>query len=233
MLARLLSGLFAKSGGAPDAAQPDRHARAIEAYIAAHPVRKLHLGAGKASPPGWLATDIAPSSEEIVYLDASKRFPIADATFDYVYSEHMIEHIAWDVGRRMLAECRRILKPGGTLRVATPDLAVIIGLYRSDDPMAARYVRWITDRSIRGLNAYHPAFVINNAFRNWGHQFLYDAEVLQASLRDAGFRAIRRCAYGESADGNLRGVECHGRNIGDEAIAAFETMVFEADRPRA
>jgi hypothetical protein len=94
-------------------------------------------------------------------------------------------------------------------------------------------VRWITDRALPGVRTYNPAFVINNAFRAWGHRFLYDAKLLAAALGNAGFANVRCCAYGESGDPNLRGIEAHGRNIGDEAIAAFETMVLEADKPRA
>ena len=233
MLGRLLASLFGKAGGGTGTAPDERAARrAIEAYVGSHPVRKLHLGAGPGSPPGWLSTDVTPLAEKTVYLDASEAFPIADRTFDYVFSEHMIEHVPWRSGLAMLKECNRILKPGGTIRVATPDLAVLLGLYRAErDPLGERYVRWIVDRFIPEPRAYKASFVINNAFRSWGHQFLYDAELLEMALRAAGFAAIRRCAYGASADENLRGIESHGHNVGDQEMAAFETMVFEADRP--
>ena len=233
MLGKLLASLFGKAGGGTGTAPDERAARrAIEAYVASHPVRKLHLGAGPGSPPGWLSTDVTPLAETVVPLDATEAFPIADRTFDYVFSEHMIEHVPWQSGRAMLQECNRILKPGGTLRVATPDLAVLLGLYGGQrDPAGERYIRWIVDRCMAEPRAYKAAFVINNAFRSWGHQFLYDAELLEMALREAGFIGIRRCAYGASADVNLRGIESHGRNVGDQEIAAFETMVFEADRP--
>ena len=232
MLGRLLASLFGKVGGGTGTAPDERAARrAIEAYVASHAVRKLHLGAGPGSPPGWLSTDVT-RSETVVYLDATEEFPIADRAFDYVFSEHMIEHMPWQSGLAMLKECHRILKPGGTIRVATPDLAVLLGLYGAErDPRGERYIRWIVDRCLPEPRAYKASFVINNAFRSWGHQFLYDAELLEMALRDAGFAGIRRCRYGESADANLRGIESHGRNIGDQEIAAFETMVFEAGRP--
>ena len=234
MLGNLLLRMFGsreRGREPPDALPASRGA--IDAYVASHAVRKLHLGAGTATHPGWLGTDVAPQAEGIVRLDAARPFPIDSAAFHYVYSEHMIEHMPWAAGLDMLGECRRILKPGGTLRVATPDLAVLIGLYTSRDPEAARYVRWIVDHAMTGVETYDPAFVINNAFRSWGHQFLYDAGLLEVALGKAGFVNIRRCAYGESSDPNLRGIECHGRNIGDEGIAKFETMVFEADAPGA
>jgi predicted SAM-dependent methyltransferase len=234
MLARLFHTFFARDRGAGVRGAPHIAAGgAIDAYIASHALRKLHLGAGSAGAADWLTTDADPRSEGVVYLDASAPFPIPEATFDYVYSEHMIEHLSWEAGLGVLRECLRVMKPGAAIRIATPDLAVLLGLYRERDAAAERYVRWITDRALPGIGKYHGAFVINNAFRAWGHQFLYDGELLEIALRETGFVDIRRCAYGESADPNLRGIERHGRNIGDEAVAIFETMVYEAQRPAA
>jgi hypothetical protein len=51
--------------------------RAVEAYSSAHAIRKLHLGAGTGSLPGWLNTDIdiLPDGRGVVYLDATRTFP--------------------------------------------------------------------------------------------------------------------------------------------------------------
>lgn len=203
----------------------------IRRYLESNPIRKLQLGSGPTYLPGWLSTDIAPESNSIVYLNATKPFPFDDNTFDYIYSEHMIEHISWHEGMFMLHECRRILKPVGTIRIATPDLEVLIGLYSHiGDPLKEKYIRWITDRCLNGIYVYKTPFVINNAFRNWGHQFLYDGELLEMALREAGFTDIKRCSPGESADENLRGIEFHAKNV-DEEMNIFETMVFEGKCP--
>ncbi|CAL1241874.1 class I SAM-dependent methyltransferase [Candidatus Methylocalor cossyra] len=212
--------------------------KAIEKYLAAHEIKKLHLGAGLSTIPTWLATDLMPSSDEIIFLDATKRFPFPDGTFDYVFSEHMIEHLPWHKGLFMLKECRRVLKPGGTLRVATPDLEILLGLYKRDEaPLHAEYIRWITDLFIlpyipfKDERAYRSSIVINNAFRNWGHQFLYDGELLSTTMQEAGFINIRRVAYGQSEDEHLRGLESHGSIMGNDKLVSFETMIFEATRP--
>ncbi len=165
-------------------------------------------------------------------MDVTIQFPIEDQTFDYVFSEHMIEHISWCDGAFMLRECYRILKPGGTIRIATPDLSFLLGLYHnetSDDE--DNYIRWIIDNYVDNGKIYRPAFVINNAFRKWGHQFLYDKELLEIALGQAGFVNIVSCRNNESSDENLRGIELHGRNVGNEKMVEFETMVLEAKRP--
>ena len=128
----------------------------------------------------------------------------------------------------MLRECHRVLKAGGKLRIATPDLSVLMGLYSGTlDAAQARYVHWICERFIAGARET-PVFVINNAFSNWGHEFLYDRETLEESMKSAGFHRISRVEPGQSDDAHLKGLESHGPRIGDEEINRFETMVLEA-----
>jgi predicted SAM-dependent methyltransferase len=201
-------------------------------YLAARGVRKLMLGAGSNSREGWLMTDIAPQSPAVMYLDVTRPFPFDSDTFEYIHAEHLIEHITWADGLQMLRECRRVLKPGGIVRIATPDLAVLIGLYDGKrNEVGQRYIQWITDLLYPEVGAYKAAFVINNAFTNFGHKFLYDGELLELAFTKAGFTNIREFPMGESDDENLRGIEFHGEFAGNEEMVAFETMVFEATRP--
>jgi predicted SAM-dependent methyltransferase len=206
--------------------------QALAAYLRSHQVRKLQLGAGKNVLDGWFNTDLAPSSPGVFYLDSTQRFPFGDATFRYILSEHHIEHLAYTQGIFTLRECHRVLEPGGRLRVATPSLEVLIELYTSaPDELQKRYIRFITDTFLPEIRVYSPAFVINNAFHNWGHQFLYDRATLQGVMEEVGFVDVAPAALGSSEDEQLRGVEMHGRFIGDEAMSRFETMVLEGRRP--
>jgi len=145
----------------------------------------------------------------------------------------MIEHITWFEGLNMLRECHRILKPGGIIRIATPDLRVFVNLYQSTKgSIGEKYMEWHTDQYLQGVPAYKPAFLINAIFIRWGHKFVYDGELLEMSMREAGFVEIKGYSPGESDDTNLRGIEIHGR-IGNyrEDMNQFETMVFEGKRP--
>ena len=207
--------------------------KSFQEYLSTHGVRKLHIGAGDGALAGWLNTDIDPGVEDVFFLDATKPFPFDEQTFDYVYSEHMIEHIDRREAAFMLRECRRVMKAGGTIRIATPDLEVLAGLYAGNgDPDKHHYIKWITNRFMKNANDYQPGFVINQAFYNWGHQFLYDGELLAKALRDAGFIDIQRQSMGESEDEHLRRIDSHGKFIEDDRIAAFETMVLEGKCPR-
>ena len=202
----------------------------ILSYLSSAAERKLHLGAGPVLLDGWLNTDKYPTSSRIAYVDTTKRFPFARDTFEYVFSEHMIEHMSWQAGARMLKECHRVLVPGGIARVATPDLGKIVGLYgHSGDPDSQRYIALVTDTFLKGIGGYKASFVINNSFRNWGHQFLYDRDLLGLALSRAGFEEIRFFSMGDSDEAALKGIESRLQGEGSE-IAAFETIVAEGTK---
>ena len=69
--------------------------------------------------------------------------------------------------------------------------------------------------------------MINNFFRSWGHQFIYDFKVLCRTLEEAGFKEVSRCEVGESRDPHLQNLESHGRRIGED-FNRLETMAVEA-----
>ncbi len=200
----------------------------IAAYLKAHSVKKMQLATSNNLLDGWLNTDIFLNHDPVVYLDATQRFPFGDNTLDYIIAEHMIEHIDYEAGQFMLSECLRVLKPGGRVRFATPDLTVILSLHAKEKTEVQRfYIDWSIARSMPEVRECKDTFVINNMFRAWGHCFLYDRQTLQHALDASGFRDIKFYKPGESEDPNLRNVEAHGREIGSEDMNQFETMVVE------
>src|SRR4029077_5620780 len=82
--------------------------RLIHQYMKANSIRKLQIGSGNRRIAGWIKCDIDPMREPIV-LDAARPFPFETSTFDYIYCEHVIEHMAFDAGQSMLKECDRVL----------------------------------------------------------------------------------------------------------------------------
>ena len=208
--------------------------RLIKAYLASHRVAKLQLGSAGNVMEGWLNTSLRPRSADIVFLDVTEPFPFDDAVFDYVLSEHLIEHLPFNDGTLMLSECFRVLKPGGHIRLSTPDLAVVAGLVCQGDEKSASYVRWIASSFPGDVPRESPAMVANNLFYNWGHRFLYDFAALKAALEEAGFVGVRACEAGKSDDPALHGVEQHvGTTALDEEMSRFEALVVEAARPTA
>jgi predicted SAM-dependent methyltransferase len=81
-------------------------------------------------------------------------------------AEHMIEHVEYQAAQVMLRECFRVLKPGGRVRCATPDLRVLLELHsrqKTDDQID--YIDWSISRFMPGVQECKDVFVINNFFR--------------------------------------------------------------------
>jgi predicted SAM-dependent methyltransferase len=209
-----------------------RRSAQIVQYLRANSVRKLQLGTGSNPYQGWLNTDVSDYTRtgEVVYLDVRKPFPLPDRSFDLVFSEHMIEHMAYMDGLHCLRECRRVLKPDGRIRVATPSLYRLVQLYEPDvNDVRQRYTRWSIDTFIEEADAYLPGFVLNNFVRAFGHEFVYDEWTLRHALESAGFVGVEEWPVGQSGDPRLAGLERHMRSAPE--FNELETMVLEARRP--
>jgi SAM-dependent methyltransferase len=181
-----------------------------------------------------LNTDLSPARKEVVFLDASRPFPIESGTFDFVYSEHTIEHLTQLQGRLMLSECFRVLRPGGAIRMATPDLRRIITLLEpAPSEFVRTYLEWSTQMFLPWAPGPSGVCVVNNFFRDWGHQFIYDEDTLRYQLGQAGFVEIHACEYSKSETPEFRRVESHAAATSNEAMMMFETMVLEARKPGA
>jgi SAM-dependent methyltransferase len=73
--------------------------------------------------------DFAPAAPNVRPHDARDGIPYRDGIFDVVYHSHLLEHLSKRDGSRFLRECFRVLRPGGVIRVAVPDLEQIARLY--------------------------------------------------------------------------------------------------------
>jgi predicted SAM-dependent methyltransferase len=210
-----------------------RHGK-ITRYLTNHQVRKLQLATSNNLLEGWLNTDLCPVHNSVLYLDATRRFPFRNNTFDYIIAEHMIEHIDYEAALGMLRECFRVLKLGERLRIATPDLQVLLGLHSGEkNDFQKYYIEWAVARFMPDVRCCKEVFVINNFFRAWGHRFLYDEETLRNTMHASGFCCIKFYKPGESDDPVLKSLERHGRELGSEDINQFETIVAEGRKELA
>ena len=82
---------------------------------------KVNLACGNCYTKDWLNLDYNPSSPDVKSADLLGQLPIPDNTASVVYSSHFLEHIPIDMTRSFLAECYRILKPDGIIRLVLPD----------------------------------------------------------------------------------------------------------------
>lgn len=200
----------------------------IKRYFTTEEEPKLQIGFGNNSLAGWLNTGISyMESKHGAYMDAGQPFPLPDASFNYVYSEHLFEHLTYPQARNMLKESYRVLKPGGVIRIATPNLRFLLGLYQ--DPEKPLHKEYIAYTAKNGGLPSTAVYVINRFHTAWGHQIIYDKETLSQALQQAGFKDICSCEVGESTHNALIGVEGHFKSLPFE-YNRLETMILEATK---
>lgn len=184
---------------------------------------------------GWLNADLKPRDASQVFLDATRPFPFPDACFEVVFTEHVIEHMVFDHGQNLLREALRCLKPGGIIRVSTPNLRNICGLMEleaDEDTRAIRrqYMEISAKKYLAPEHPTNPSFLLNHFFWDFDHYFLYSPETLRYAMERAGFTDVRAVVSGSSEHPLLQGVEHHGEVVGAE-VDQFETMIHEARKP--
>jgi predicted O-linked N-acetylglucosamine transferase (SPINDLY family)/predicted SAM-dependent methyltransferase/glycosyltransferase involved in cell wall biosynthesis len=155
---------------------------------------KLHIGCGKNIFPDWINIDIEANSPGVdLICDVRGELPFNDGSCSLIYNEHVLEHLTVEEGLFFLKECRRVLQPGGTLRIAMPDLENIVQKYNSEDWRDQDWLRWPDYQFVKTR-----AEMINISFRWWEHKWLYNLEELNRRLLEAGYLSIQTAAWGKS-----------------------------------
>ncbi len=141
-------------------------------------ITKLHLGCGAKHIPGWFHIDAL----DFAHID--HRGPVEDLSFikdgavELIYTSHVLEHFGRKTHMDALREWRRVLAPGGVLRLAVPDFGAAAQLY-----LSGTLPRGIED--IRGL-------VCGGQRDKYDfHGMIFDEADLTKSLKDAGFSGVR------------------------------------------
>lgn len=144
-------------------------------------------------------------------IDVRRRLKCDDNYWHGIFTEHMIEHLTFADARFALAEMLRTLKPGGWLRVTVPDLKKFATHYLSGDALDNPPRQWA-----------HKAEAMADLTQMWGHQSVWDAELMAALLADLGFADIGEAKFREGNDPDL---------LQDDPEKQWETLYMEARKP--
>lgn len=205
-------------------------------YLKNNEVKKLQIGCGHNVFEGWLNTDLSYKKGKIGFLNAGKRFPFKNDTFDFIYSEHIFEHLNFKQEQTMLLECFRVLKPNGTIRLATPNMDFLVDLYLNPQKeINLDYISWSLKHFLpeikyqlqgtKGIEVY----VVNNFFRDWDHQIIHTENSLDELFKICGFKNINRCETSKSKFLPLQKLERH-ENIVGVKFNHLETLIMEAQK---
>lgn len=94
-------------------------------------MKYLNLGCGShySNMPEWTNLDFVSTGEGVIAHDLLEGIPFENESFDLVYHSHVLEHFSKEDGNNFITECFRVLKPGGIIRIAVPDLEQITKNY--------------------------------------------------------------------------------------------------------
>jgi predicted SAM-dependent methyltransferase len=189
--------------------------------------KALHFGCGPFRIPGWINVDFAGAGADF-WVDITRRLPFPNNIFDAMYGSEVIEHVELVEARAFLAEALRVLKPGGTIRMTTPDLVEMCRIYLGLNPAVA-----VEDfREGWREGEFSPEIWVNSVFNGYGHKHIYTFESLSTELDRAGFKQIQRCApqVTHSRLSQLANLEQrHGENPPPFVFAP--TLIIEAEKP--
>jgi SAM-dependent methyltransferase len=154
------------------------------------PAVRINLGCGAHAAPGWLNCDIAAVPAVDLRMDVRRGLPLRSDSVDCIAGIHILQDLAWTEIAPALRELRRVLKPGGVLRLAVPDLDRAIGAYLARD---TEYF-YVPDADARSPGAKLVTQItwygsVRTPF-NW--------EFLEEWLCAANFAGIERRPFGES-----------------------------------
>jgi SAM-dependent methyltransferase len=128
-------------------------------------------------PAGTIAHDIG-----------IRPWPIESGTYDLVYMSHVLEHLPWTDSIEILAEIKRILKPGGRLEIWVPDFDVIARAYLAKRPAD----KWTMQGRVKTYMHWVNGRIFAPGHGGSWHIACFNSEHLIYCLKAAGFTAIKK-----------------------------------------
>lgn len=135
----------------------------------------LHLGCGPVNHPEFINVDLADFHHIHYRLPIDRLDRFADDSVDLVYACHCLEHFPHERIVAVLKEWRRVLKPGGTLRLSVPDFDAVSSYYREGMIDLAKL-----NGFLMGAQDYPLNF----------HYVLFNRPFLTELLAEAGFKGV-------------------------------------------
>jgi predicted SAM-dependent methyltransferase len=154
-------------------------------------VKRLNWGCGLTPQPGWINSDQHRRKGIDIVCDIRDGLPIESESIDYAVSIHALVEIPYPDVDAVLKELRRVLKPGGVLRLGLPDFERFIQAYTKQDH---GYFS-IPDEEARSFGGKFIVFTL------WygGSRTPLTYDFTEELLQKAGFAQVTRCGFRQTA----------------------------------
>jgi predicted SAM-dependent methyltransferase len=182
--------------------------------MAEQTIRRLNWGSGTGPPAGWVNCDIKEGPGIDVSCDIRDGLPLEPASFDYVVSIHALPELPYPDVEPALVELHRVLKPGGVLRLALPDLDKAMHAYRQGN---ADYFL-IPDDDVRSLGG---KLIVQMTWYGYSKS-MYTFDFTEELLYRAGFHRVARSKYRETGSEHAGITELDNRERESFFVDAFK-----------
>jgi predicted SAM-dependent methyltransferase len=180
-------------------------------------VRRLNWGCGDHVAAGWINSDIKQGDDVDLVADIKAGLPLASGCLDYAVSVHALPELPYPELVPALRELRRVLKPGGVLRLVLPDLDRAIDAYRRGE---SDYFK-VDPREVQSLSG---RFIVQMLWYGYSRS-LFTRDFAVELLEKAGFEDVRDCDYRQTASAFAEIVTLDNRED--------ESLYVEARKPSA
>lgn len=153
---------------------------------------KLNLGCGYAQHIAWVNVDKLDYGQEIV-ADILEGLPFEDDRFDFVLMNHTLQMFKYDELPIVLKEVRRVMKPGATLRILTPDIMAAIHDLTAPDALTEDFEVPIT----RELEPTQTGRLIRWIFWHGDTRCGFSQDSLKDLLERHNFTNVKLGKFGE------------------------------------
>jgi SAM-dependent methyltransferase len=153
-------------------------------------MRRLNWGSGQHPEPGWINSDVKDGPGIEISCDIRDGLPLEDGSLDYIVSIHALPELPLPDLVGALRELRRVLKPGGVLRLGLPDLDKGIEAYLRND----RAYFLIPDEDAATIGG---KLVKQLLWYGWSRS-LFTHDFAEELLREAGFETVLVCSFRET-----------------------------------
>ena len=143
---------------------------------------RLHLG-GWETKPGWTIVNVEDKPGVDVIGSCSDLSMFEDGSVAEIYASHVYEHLGYqDELPKAFAEAKRVLMPGGRLRISVPDMDVLCQLFLHPNAQASANEQFKIMRMMMGGQIEPFDF----------HKVAFSHNILVALLKPYGFKDFRR-----------------------------------------